>query len=240
MPKAGTADNGPPLPVDDVMKIFISYRRSDTRHLAGRLSDILRAADNVETVFIDVDSIQAGADFEVEMLAALKSSDVCLALIGENWAAGDRIHDARDAVRLEVRAALQEAEQGSLQFAPVLVDGATMPLADQLPADLQALSTRNARPLSHTTFRTDLDALAQQLGIEIAPETATGGIVARTAIGGGVALLGFFVASLVHKVALGHSLETTLGSRAALVALFVAVVLAGLIVPNVWPRQSKR
>ena len=222
------------------MKIFISYRRSDTRHLAGRLTDILRTADNVDTVFIDVESIKPGADFEVEMLAALKSSDVCLALIGENWTAGDRIHEERDAVRLEIKAALSEAEQGNLHFAPILVDGARMPSTDQLPADLHPLATRNARPLSHTNFRTDLDALAKQLDIELAPESSAQGVVVRSAIGALVALVAFFVISLVHKVAIGHSLETTLGSRAALVAVFVAVLLAGLVVPNVLTAGTKR
>ena len=220
------------------MRIFISYRRSDTRHLAGRLSDILRGADNVDAVFIDVESIKPGADFEREMIAAINASDICLALIGESWNAQGRIHDERDAVRLEIHAALQRAHAGRLNLTPILVDGARMPAADQLPDELKALATRNAPSLSHGTFRSDLDALAQQLGIELQPESTSGTIVKRALAGVGVALAALFLVSLIHKVIVGHSLETSLGSQAALIALFIVIISAGAIVPNAigWPK----
>ena len=221
------------------MKIFISYRRSDTRHLAGRLSDLLRDADNVERVFIDVESIAPGAQFEEEMLAELKESDVCLALIGENWAAGDRIHNERDAVRMEIRAALANAEAGTLNLAPIVVDGARMPPAEALPPDLRALSGRNARPLSHATFRTDLEALASQLGIELAPDTTVKDIVIRTATGLGIALGAIFLMALVHKALFDRALNTTLGSWAAVVALISFIMILGGLIPNLvgWPRR---
>ena len=222
------------------MRIFISYRRSDTRHLAGRLSDYLRDADNVDAVFIDVESIAPGAEFEEEMLRELRESDVCLALMGEGWAAGDRIHDERDPVRMEIRAALKIAETGTLNLAPIIVDGAPMPPPEALPSDLRALSGRNARPLSHASFRADLEALAQQLGIELAPETTTKEVIIRTAAGVAIALGVFFLASLVHKGVLDRSLETTLGSRAGLLAVFVVVLAAGGVAPNLiaWIRRQ--
>ncbi len=223
------------------MKIFISYRRSDTRHLAGRLSDILREAKNVDTVFIDVESIAPGAEFEEEMLRELREADICLALMGEAWSAGERIHDERDPVRLEIRAALTEAEASSLNLAPIMVDGAQMPPPEALPPDLRGLSGRNARPLSHATFRTDLEALAEQLGIDLAPEHTVKDAVIRSTVGAAIALGAFFMFSLIHKGALNRSLETTLGSRAALVAVFLAVIIAGAALPNVlsWARQRR-
>ncbi|MEM7674597.1 MAG: toll/interleukin-1 receptor domain-containing protein [Myxococcota bacterium] len=223
------------------MKIFISYRRRDTRHLAGRLSDVLGAADGVERVFIDVESIAPGAEFEPEMIRALEESDVCLALIGEGWAAEGRIQEERDPVRLEIRAALAAAESGRLNLTPILVDGAPMPQPASLPPDLRPLCGRNARPLSHGTFRSDLEALARQLGIDLAPdESSTLAVVGRTLFGGGIALVAVFLVSLVHRAVLGQSMETTLGGQPALVAAIVVAIAIGLAAPNVGSWTKKR
>jgi hypothetical protein len=43
------------------MKVFVSYRRSDTQDLAGRLVDRLRAVPEISFVFFDVQTIAAGA-----------------------------------------------------------------------------------------------------------------------------------------------------------------------------------
>ena len=43
--------------------IFLSYRRDDTAHAAGRLADRIAAAFPQAQLFIDVDSIRPGVDF---------------------------------------------------------------------------------------------------------------------------------------------------------------------------------
>src|SRR3954466_6304267 len=47
----------------DSGSVFLSYRREDTRHLAGRLYDRLAQRFGHEQTFMDVDSIEPGADF---------------------------------------------------------------------------------------------------------------------------------------------------------------------------------
>ncbi len=217
------------------MKVFISYRRSDTKHAAGRLSDYLREADNVDRVFIDVESISPGAEFEHEMLRALRESDICLALMGDGWAAGDRIHNERDPVRLEIKAALAEAEKGDLNLCPVLVDGARMPTAKDLPEELRGLVGRNAPHLSHATFRSDLETLAEQLEIQLAPETSAREVVIRTAVGGLSAAVLIFMLALVLRVGPDIALNTALGGSDNMYAFIIFVVLLGLLVPNLWP-----
>lgn len=216
------------------MKIFISYRRSDTRHLAGRLSDCLRQAKNVDQVFIDVESIAPGALFETEMLRELREADICLALMGSGWAAGERIHNEGDPVRLEVAAALAEAQADSLKLTPVLVDGAPMPSADDLPPDLKALTSYNGLSLRYATFKSDLEHLGEQLNIDLTPETTTKDVVIRTAYGLGISLVAFFFLSILHRALLNRSLETSLGSTSALIAAFFAVLFVGAALPNVW------
>jgi hypothetical protein len=43
--------------------VFISYRREDTSHLAGRLYDRLAARFGDANVFMDVDTLDPGVDF---------------------------------------------------------------------------------------------------------------------------------------------------------------------------------
>jgi len=63
-------------------RIFISYRRSDTRHLAGRLSDRLEEQFPGAHVFMDVDAIEPGADFAASIQEAVTQCDVLIAMIG--------------------------------------------------------------------------------------------------------------------------------------------------------------
>ena len=91
----------------------------------------------------------------------LAASDVLLAVIGPMWAtitddAGNRrIANPKDFVALEVATALRR----DIRVIPVLVGGASMPTADQLPAALQELAQRNAAAIDDSRFRQDFDNL---------------------------------------------------------------------------------
>jgi hypothetical protein len=91
--------------------IFISYRRSDTEHVA-RLYDRLAAIYTAERLFIDVDSIAKGDDFVARMKEKVREADVVLALIGHGWldakdeSGQRRLDDPNDPVRIEIEAAL--------------------------------------------------------------------------------------------------------------------------------------
>ena len=63
------------------MKIFVSYRRSDSRHVAARVSDHLKDFPGVGAVFIDVDGISPGANFKKRIDEALEEID---SIISEN------------------------------------------------------------------------------------------------------------------------------------------------------------
>ena len=151
--------------------IFISYRREDTEGHAGRLFEGLRARFGDDSVFMDVVAIEPGVDFRQVIDAKIAKCDVLLALIGRQWlSAGDgngvrRIDDAQDFVRLEIAAALKRG----IPVIPVLVQGARMPSADQLPADL---AFRNAVELTHARWESDLGVLAKALARLVAPDAA--------------------------------------------------------------------
>jgi hypothetical protein len=141
--------------------IFVSYRRQESRHLAGRLADRLAVRFGEGQVFMDVDSIGPGVDFAEEISRAVAACRVLLAVIGPSWlTAADelgrrRLDNPDDLVRLEVEAAL---DRGVLVI-PILVEGAVMPTRDDLPGSLAGLARRNALLIRHESFPADVGHL---------------------------------------------------------------------------------
>ena len=66
------------------MRVFVSYRRQDARHVAGRLAD--RLVERFQ-VFMDMDTIEPGTDFTDVIRQAVKDCDVFLSVIGPQWMA---------------------------------------------------------------------------------------------------------------------------------------------------------
>lgn len=143
--------------------IFISYRRDDTEGHAGRLYEDLVERFGRQAVFFDVSAIEPGQDFRKAIDANVARCSVLLAMIGPRWldtsGGARRIDDAGDFVRLEIASALQRG----IPVVPVLVQGAKMPAAAQLPADMADLAWRNAVELSHARWPSDVQVLAQAL-----------------------------------------------------------------------------
>lgn len=146
-------------------KIFISYRREETAPYAGRLYDRLAQEFGQDRVFMDVSAIDPGVDFVDAIEKAVAEVDVLVCVMGSEWATitnsrGDRrLDDQDDFVRLEVLTALKR----DIRVVPVLVGGARMPSAEQLPADLELLARRNALPLDDARFHTDSDRLIESI-----------------------------------------------------------------------------
>lgn len=161
--------------------IFISYRRGDSIATAGRIRDRLVQHYGSRRVFVDVDDIPHGQDFVKVIEAKVAACDVLLAVIGPRWidahndAGGRRLDDPDDFVGIELGAAL--ARPGTVVI-PVLVDGANMPRADELPDRLKALARRNAMELRNAHFGGD----AQRLIRSINASTGGSGFVGRAAV----------------------------------------------------------
>ena len=126
------------IPLQRLVGILISYRREETAYAAGWLFDRLADQFGRGQVFKDVDSIDLGDDFVEVITAAVGFCDVLLALIGDQWLAitdedgRRRLDNPDDFVRLEIEAALTR----KVRVIPILVGGARMPRADELPPGL--------------------------------------------------------------------------------------------------------
>ncbi len=153
--------------------IFISYRRDESRHAAGRLAEDLSQAFGAQRIFRDIEGIELGLEFAKSLEKALASCAVMLVLIGPQWLdmpdrkrGGRRLDHADDWIRQEIATALKR----DVRVVPVLLEGAELPDAAALPEDLRSLAGRQAMELSDVRWRGDLqrlvDALAKIPGFE--------------------------------------------------------------------------
>ena len=142
------------------MRIFISYRRSDSKTIARLIGEDLRARYGPDTVFQDVTEIKPGAEFPEDIRKALERSDIFLALVGPDWARKGAFSDT-DYVRLEVEAAFSNR----LEVLPILVEGGTMPPVDDLPKSIQLVARINATHVdSGSDFNSHMERLYQAIG----------------------------------------------------------------------------
>jgi hypothetical protein len=144
---------------EDTKGIFISYRRGDATAYAGWLADTLGNLYGKQIVFRDIDTVKAGTDFVEAIERALEACAVMLVVIGRDWATRfvERQRTGQeDYTQLEVRTGLNRDD---VRVIPVLVQGASMPRANELPADLAALTSRNAIELHDTNWQSDIGHL---------------------------------------------------------------------------------
>lgn len=144
-------------------RVFISYRRGETTIYAGRLFDGLTAHLGDDQVFMDVDAIEPGTDFVDHIEREVGNCEILIALIGREWAevtdeeGNRRLDDPQDFVRLEIATGLGR----DIRVIPVLVQGAPMPRAEQLPDDIKSLARRNALEIGDLRWRYDFARLLE-------------------------------------------------------------------------------
>lgn len=162
--------------------IFISYRREDAAGHAGRLCDRLTAYFGGDRVFMDIQDIHPGQNFATSIEDTIATCDCVIALIGPRWleSVRQRALSGDDFVRHEIAAGLRR----KVSVIPVLVGGARMPAAADLPADLAELSFLNAIEIRDERFDRDVadleTFLANQLRFVKTPASGTHGWLPRT------------------------------------------------------------
>jgi len=189
---------GPTQSTWEEQRVFISYRRRDCQAQANGLHDGLRHRLGAASIFMDIDSIPPGVDFEQHIRDAIHVCDVVLVLIGDDWlnatgeSGGRRIDEPEDFVRLEVESALASPQ---VRVIPVLVEGAQMPRSTELPESIRQLARINAIELSDRRWVGDIERLARLIEEireqtrprrEPHPPAATTGTVVPRAFGSGL------------------------------------------------------
>jgi len=146
-------------------KVFINYRREDSIEATGRLRDRLAQTFGHKNIFMDVEDIPAGVDFMTYLSDQVAASRVFLVVIGPRWleakdeSGGRRLDDPDDFVTIEIATALAR----NIRVIPVLVEGARMPKASELPDPLKALARRHAVEVGLLHFGRDAEALVERV-----------------------------------------------------------------------------
>jgi len=115
---------------------------------------------------MDVDHIPAGVDFVAHLNSQVAACNVLLVVIGPHWldakdeAGQRRINQLDDFVAIEIAAALAR----NIRVIPVMVDGANIPKASDLPDSLKPLARRQAIEVRQTHFGRDADPLVERVG----------------------------------------------------------------------------
>lgn len=162
-----------PRPREQTSKIlFISYRRTDSSDVTGRLYDRLEAHFGKERLFKDVDSVPLGVDFRQYIKKNVTVCSAMVVVIGQRWLGQEedntksrnRLQDPNDFVRIEIETALKR----DIPIVPVLVQGATIPPEEALPTSVQDLRYRNGISLRpdpdfHRDVQRLIDALETHL-----------------------------------------------------------------------------
>ena len=156
--------------------IFLSYRRDDAPAYVRLLQVQLRERFPDAPVFMDLDSIEPGLDFDKVIRAAIDSCAVLVALIGRQWATltdedgQRRLDNPDDYVRFEIQTALRRG----VRVIPVLVDGARPLQEQQLPSELRGLARLNALDLSFDRYQYDANRLVDLIERVLTAASGTG------------------------------------------------------------------
>lgn len=158
-------------------RIFISYRRADSRPHVERIHDRLVTEFGRESIFLDVEtgSIPLGSDFRRVIERAVNQCDVILVVIGPKWLDireddgpdKRRLDNPDDYVRFEIQTALSRTDALVI---PVLVGG-VQPDFRKLPPELKDLAYLNAKEIKENPyFHGDMKVIVEQIRADF-PET---------------------------------------------------------------------
>lgn len=145
--------------------IFINYRRADTADAATKTYKHLLKKYGDNAIFFDVETIEIGQKFTDEIATKLQMSDFFLLFIGSQWititdpSGKRRLYNEHDLLRIEIETALNLG----LDIIPILVDGAKMPNADDLPLSIRALTKCHALSFESKTLKTEFDRLIRRI-----------------------------------------------------------------------------
>ncbi len=122
-------------------RIFISYRREDSKAESRLIDTKLRKEFGDANVFLDTTTLKSGTIWSAEIQSAIIASDIVIVVIGNKWDDKNnliRLHDPADTLRREIETAINHRKR----IIPVLVDDRSkMPDGSQLPPSLFILTS---------------------------------------------------------------------------------------------------
>jgi hypothetical protein len=148
------------------VKLFISYRRSDSTHAAARVRMCLQQRFGEEAVFIDR-KIPPGREWDEYLREMLQQATGVVVLVGDEFVKllrrGEaKPSDAPDPLVWEIETALKLNKP----IYPVLFGSCDMPTPEQLPPAIRDFSRRQAVFAREPAFDAAMAVLVQSVGDE--------------------------------------------------------------------------
>ena len=168
--------------------VFISYRRSDAPAAAGRIANDLSEHFGGRRVFLDISDIAPSHAWDDSIDDALQACKAGVVVIGRSWllAGADgrtpRLHETGDVVCKEIADLIR---QGKAIF-PLLVEGARLPEAAELPQELRALLRFQATTIDNPGWGTTMQLLIREIEAVVRQQQNAGGQPAGRTTGSSV------------------------------------------------------
>jgi len=148
------------------MKLFISYRRSDSIHAAQRVRMCLQMHFGVDAVFIDRE-IPAGKEWSAHLESVLTECTGVIVLVGDAFLrelrkGQDRKHEEIDTLAWEIETALRLKKT----IYPVLIGALDMPDAGKLPAAIRGFAAYQAVFAREPAFDASMTVLIKSISDE--------------------------------------------------------------------------
>lgn len=215
------------------IRVFISYRKSDSFAVASEIAQLLRRKLGPDGVFFD-DALVPGRDYRRSLRRELRRSTALWAIIGPTWATSTdeqgrlRLFRPDDILRDELEMALARG----IPVVPVLLQGVSIPRPTDLPPSLNELdfSRFQGRTVAgNAQLAAEVDRLLEDLRQEAGSRRR--GETAVWLQDYGLTLL---LLALILGPLLGLALAFPQAALLALVGLAVATVLLTFPVWRFW------
>jgi hypothetical protein len=155
--------------LEAIGKVFISARTDDAGDYALRLEQRLARELGAANVVYQPDKTPVTTDIQGSIYEAVRRAGIVIVVIGHRWFDPSdrqnraRLHHSHDPVRLQIEAALELRRS----IVPIVLDGATLPAAKDLPESLRPLLRLKRQPASHQGLDGEIDAIMRALRTHI-------------------------------------------------------------------------
>jgi pterin-4a-carbinolamine dehydratase len=151
--------------MDNKKLAFISYRREDSSAASRNVRDHLEIAYGAECVFMDVEGIRAGTDWQEAIRSAIARADILIVVLGAQWLriqdeyGRRRIDKQGDWVHDEIALSLLRG----IPIIPVLIMGASMFPPEALPLDICRFVAKESLELRENRWKGGISSLLKRL-----------------------------------------------------------------------------
>ena len=159
--------------------IFLNYRKIDSTPETRSLKVIFDQVFGVDSTFLDNYTIYSGEEWPEKIKFELFNSQILIVVIGPDWlkvndSFGNKLLDnTNDWVRIEIEKALYN----KIDIIPILVAGAKIPLAEDLPNSIKEICNYQFYELRDSHWKIDIIPIINRIEKFVASEISLSNVI---------------------------------------------------------------